>query len=205
MHPWHVITDFGDSAVMLPAALTLALWLAAGGAWRSTLAWLGVFGLGALLVVATKIAFLGWGLGIAELNFTGISGHTMLATSVTLTAIHLLSRGLPRLLRLAMLAAGQTAALSVGLSRLALDAHSPSEVAAGLAIGGLVAGGFVLLTRRLPEPRLAPGVMVAALAAICLLMHGHQAGAQGMIEHLSLYLSGHGVPYTRALYAAGIA
>jgi len=201
---WTLITDFGDSAVMLPAAATIALWLGAGGAWRAMAAWLLSFGLGAAAVVGTKIAFLGWGIGIAALNFTGISGHTMLATAVTLTAIHLLSMGAPRPLRLALMAAGLAGALAIGISRLALDAHSLSEVCSGLIIGGLVAGGFALASRRLAAPVLAPGLMLASLAIVCIAMHGHQAGAQGLIERVSLYLSGHGQAYTRAIYA-GIA
>ena len=108
----------------------------------------------ASLVAATKIAFLGWGIGSARLDFTGVSGHTTLATAVTLTAIHLLSRGLPRSYRLALLAVGLADALAVGLSRLAVQAHSFSEVCAGLVIGGLVAGGFVAASRHLPGPRL---------------------------------------------------
>jgi membrane-associated phospholipid phosphatase len=205
MTAWTLITNFGDSAVMLPAALTIALWLAAGGAWRATLAWGVAFGSGAALVALTKLAFLGWGVGSARLDFTGISGHTTLTTAVTLTAIHLLTRGLPRSLRLGLLAAGLAGALAVGLSRLALEAHSLSEVAAGLAIGGLVAGSFVAATRHLAAPRLAPGVMVAALAVVCLAMHGHQAASQELITRLALFLSGHGEAYTRALYSAGIA
>ena len=205
MMAWTLITGFGDSAVMLPAAVAIALWLAAGGAWRTTFVWLVTFGAGAALVAATKIAFLGWGIGSARLDFTGISGHTTLATAVTLTAIHLLSRGLPRPYRLALLAVGLAGALAVGLSRLAVQAHSFSEVCAGLVIGGLVAGGFVAASRHLPGPRLTPGVMVAALAVVCLTMHGHQAGSQALITRLALFLSGHGEAYTRALYAAGIA
>jgi len=201
---WTLITDFGDSAVMLPAAATIALWLGAGGAWRAMAAWLLSFGLGAAAVVGTKIAFLGWGIGIATLNFTGISGHTMLATAVTLTAIHLLTAGVPRPLRLGLMAVGLACALTVGISRLALDAHSVSEVCSGLIIGGLVTAGFVLGSHRLAIPVLAPGLMLASLAIVCIAMHGHQAGAQGLIERISLYLSGHGQPYTRAIYA-GIA
>ena len=48
-------------------------------------------------------------------------------------------------------------------------------------IGGLVAGGFVAASRHLPGPRLAPGVMIAALAIVCLTMHGHRAGSQQLI------------------------
>jgi len=201
---WTLITNFGDSAVMLPAAVMIALWLVAGGAWRAAFVWLSAFGAGTVLVVGTKIAFLGWGVGSAQLDFTGVSGHTMLATSVTLTAIHLLSRGLPERHRLMLLAIGLAGTLAVGMSRLALEAHSASEVCAGLAIGGLVAGGFALSSRQMAPPKLPPGLMIAVLAMVCVMMHGHQAGAQGLIARLALYLSGHGAVYTRAIYT-GIA
>jgi len=201
---WTLITDFGDSAVMLPAAVTIALWLAAGGAWRAAFVWLTTFGTGVVLVAITKIAFMGWGVGSAQLDFTGVSGHTMLATSVTLTAVYLLSRGLPRRHRRVLTAIGRTGTLAVAVSRVALEAHSVSEVCAGFAIGALVTGGFVLGARRLAPPQLAPGLMVAALAVVCVAMHGHEAGTQGLIARLAVYLSGHGAPYTRAIYA-GIA
>ena len=45
---------------------------------------------------------------------------------------------------------------------------------------------------------------LAVLAMVCVMMHGHQAGAQGLIARLALYLSGHDAVYTRAIYA-GIA
>jgi len=201
---WTLITDFGDSAVMLPAAVTITLWLAAGAAWRAAFVWLTTFGTGVVLVAITKIAFMGWGVGSAQLDFTGVSGHTMLATSVTLTAVYLLSRGLPQRHRRVLTAIGLTGTLAVAVSRVALGAHSVSEVCAGLAIGGLVAGSFALSSRRLAPPKLAPGVMVAVLAVICVTMHGHEAGTQGLIARLAVYLSGHGAVYTRAIYA-GIA
>ena len=46
--------------------------------------------------------------------------------------------------------------------------------------------------------------VVAVLAVVCITMHGHQAGAEGLIARLAVYLSGHGAAYTRAIYA-GIA
>jgi membrane-associated phospholipid phosphatase len=203
MTPWILITNFGDSAVMMPAAVTIALWLAASGAWRASLAWLVAFGTGSALVMVTKIAFMGWGIGSARLDFTGISGHTMLATSISLTAVFLVTRGLDRPYRLGLMAVGLAAAMTVAKSRLALEAHSTSEVCAGLLIGILVATGFAAASRPLPRPKLGRSVMVAALLLIGLFTHGHQAGAQGMIVQLSLYLSGHEEVYTRALFSAG--
>ena len=38
--------------------------------------------LAAILVTATKIAFMGFGWGIARIDFTGLSGHAMLAAAI---------------------------------------------------------------------------------------------------------------------------
>jgi membrane-associated phospholipid phosphatase len=202
---WTTITDFGDSAVMLPAATMIGLWLLGGGAWRATGIWLALFGAGAAVVAATKIAFLGWGLGSAALDFTGISGHTMLGTAVTLTALHLLSRDLPGRRRIALMAAGLGVSFTIGISRIALEYHSPTEVIAGLIVGSLVAAGFASAARPLPEPELPRSIMVAALVGVALVMHGHAAGSQDLLARLALYLSGHTATYTRALYAVGVA
>lgn len=44
--------------------------------------WLVGLGLASLATTASKVAFMGWGIGLPEIDFTGISGHTMLAMAV---------------------------------------------------------------------------------------------------------------------------
>jgi hypothetical protein len=78
---WNRFTNLGDLAVMLPLAATIAIWLAAQKQFASSLRWLLAFGSAGLLVAISKIAFIGWGIGSRDFDFTGISGHTMLATA----------------------------------------------------------------------------------------------------------------------------
>jgi hypothetical protein len=49
---------------MLPAAAVVAIWLCAARYWRSVLWWRGLVAGVLALTVATKIGFIGWGLGI---------------------------------------------------------------------------------------------------------------------------------------------
>jgi hypothetical protein len=49
---------------MLPAAAVVAIWLCAAQYWRSVLWWRGLVAGVLALTVATKIGFIGWGLGI---------------------------------------------------------------------------------------------------------------------------------------------
>ena len=71
---------FGDSTVLLPsaAALFIVLMLRKTSrllAWQ----WSLLFGITGAIVCASKLAFMGWGLGIRELDYTGFSGHSALS------------------------------------------------------------------------------------------------------------------------------
>ncbi len=80
---WLLLTRLGEAPILLPAAM-LALWAlsrhAAGR--RLALGWLGSLGSAVFLTTATKVAFIGWGLGWPAIDFTGISGHAMFAAAV---------------------------------------------------------------------------------------------------------------------------
>src|ERR1700753_2650801 len=82
MLAWMFLTRWGNSLLLIPTASWIGLSLWIGGerpvAWR----WLLSFGAAASLVLATKIAFLGWGVGIRSIDFTGISGHSLCASAV---------------------------------------------------------------------------------------------------------------------------
>lgn len=73
---WQLISFFGDSTVLLPsaAALFIVLMLRKTSrllAWQ----WSLLFGITGAIVCASKLAFMGWGLGIRELDYTGFSGQ----------------------------------------------------------------------------------------------------------------------------------
>ncbi|WP_395398918.1 hypothetical protein ACHMW6_18955 [Pseudoduganella sp. UC29_106] len=50
----------GSLPVTGPIGVAIAAWLLAGRSWRLSLSWCLLFGLGMLLVVATKVAWIGW-------------------------------------------------------------------------------------------------------------------------------------------------
>src|SRR3569833_3357965 len=79
MISWAHITMFGDTVVMLPAAAAIFGWLAIGRAWRLAFWWGFLFLLGFFFVLATKVAFIGWGIGSEALEFTGFLLGTVIA------------------------------------------------------------------------------------------------------------------------------
>lgn len=199
---WITITNFGSAAVTVPAAAALTVWLLAARAWRTAFIWVALFGTGALVVAASKVMFLGWGLGVRELDFTGVSGHTMLAATVYPVIAWLLLRRLAwpwRVLGMAFATAGSVA---VGVSRVALSAHSVSEAVAGCVVGFIVCAAFAWLTRHDDAPNLKTLPMAASLFVLVMWLHGERVPTQRWITHIALNLSGRDHPFRRASWHA---
>lgn len=197
---WSAVTRLGESAVVAAGALLVLVWLARAARPAAWL-WLAALAAAVGLTTASKVAFMGWGVGSAALDFTGVSGHAMFAGAVypALGAAALArwqARG-----RLAGAAAGTLLAVLVAASRVHVQAHSVSEVVAGCAAGlavGLLA--VALAARGMPRP-----LPVAALAGVLAwgtvtlaahpepLVPSHQ-----LVTRLALELSGRERPWTRA-------
>ncbi len=125
---WQAVTRIGDASVMLPVAAVVAVGLGLARSWRATGLWLVLVGTGLGVIVASKLAFLGWGIGSRALDFTGVSGHTLLATLVSAgAALAVLPGKAPAGDRLGVVAGAVTGAV-IAASRLALHVHSISEV-----------------------------------------------------------------------------
>ncbi|RZT31830.1 phosphatase PAP2 family protein [Cupriavidus agavae] len=197
MSRWHLITFFGESTFLLPCAVFLYVWLRWHGATRVARHWLLAFTLTAGAVLASKIAFMGWGIGSAAIDFTGFSGHSMMAASILPVLLYLaMPARRPGLSALAALA-GVALALAVGVSRLALHAHSPSEVVSGLALGFLVSVPFIL-RHGVPRGPLTMMLASAALLSMPLLPVSHMTGiTHGLVTEMALFLSGRDRPFER--------
>ena len=159
--------------------------------------WLFLFIGGMALVVATKIAFVGWGLGIRSLNFTGFSGHAMRATAVAPVFIYMLLHDYRRTYRYAGILSGLGFGILISYSRLVVHAHSVSEAVTGCLLGAAIALIFI---RILEEFRLHINhwVIVISLSALMFSPAIPPAPTQRWITLTALYLSGHTAPYTRA-------
>ena len=197
---WHAFTWLGDSGLLLPVAALLPLLLLRTPSGRRTaLEWCLAFGLGSVLIAASKLAFMGWGIGSARLNFTGISGHTAIATSVWSMVFWVTTAGRSPRARTLAVVAGCALGACIGLSRLAIHAHSVSEVVAGFVLGVAVVAGFVFFGRLHAPPRLPWYAVVACLLApLAFQAPGTPAPTHGLLETIAVRMAGIERPYTRA-------
>ncbi|RQR66392.1 phosphatase PAP2 family protein [Burkholderia sp. Bp9002] len=201
-HLWISITAFGGAGLTLPLAVTIAVWLALGYSWRRAAAWLAVLA-GAIGVVAlTKIAFLGWGIGIRAWDFTGFSGHAMLSTSVYPVALFLMLIRTRTPVRLLGIALGLAAGIAVGVSRVALAAHSPSESVTGCIVGALAALVFIAGSWHAQPHRWSVPAVVASLVLVTIALHGISVPSHRWVTKVALQLSGHERPFVRARWKA---
>ncbi len=142
---WQTLSWLGDSRVLLPMAFVLigaGVWhrQAWAGPWCSALV------LTALTTLATKVAFLGWGLGIAWLDFTGFSGHAAMSAAVWPVACYLAISS--RRTGYWGAAVGLLLAAFIAYSRLPLNAHSWSEIVGGWLIGAVASLSTIIASCR---------------------------------------------------------
>ncbi|WP_345815471.1 phosphatase PAP2 family protein [Paraburkholderia sp. PREW-6R] len=201
-HLWLSITSLGSAGMTLPIAFAIALWLAVGYSWRMAAAWLALLGAAIGIVTVTKLAFLGWGVGVRELDFTGVSGHSMLSTAVYPVALFLVLLPARPAFRLAGVLLGLAAGIAVGLSRVVLSAHSPSEAITGCLVGALAALVFVRMAWNAEPGKLSALPVTVSMLVLALLMHGVHVPTQRWVTHIALKVSGHDRPFIRARWHA---
>jgi membrane-associated phospholipid phosphatase len=163
----------GDITLTLPAAAAVTVWLSVCGGWRSALCWSLLYVLAIGLVGASKIAFLGWGVGVPALHFKAISGHATGAAAVFPTLFYLLVREHGASLRRAAALAGLSLAALVAAMLVAGGEHTPSEALAGWVTGAIVSLACTRYTRGLHASRPLQGLVCATLtfASAAWLMH----------------------------------
>lgn len=202
LHLWYLITSLGGAGMTLPIAFAIALWLAFGYTWRLAAVWLLLLGAAIGVVTVTKLAFLGWGVGVRELDFTGVSGHAMLSTAVYPAALFLMLLPARAGVRLAGVLLGLIAGIAVGFSRVVLSAHSPSEAVTGCLVGALAALLFVRMAWKAGPGRLSAAPVAVSLAVLAVSMHGVHVPTQRWVTDIALTVSGHDRPFIRAKWKA---
>ena len=187
MRAWLIaLTDFGDSAILLPLAVVILVWLrlgASGLAW----AWTITVGLCVALTAVSKIFFYACP---PAAGLHSPSGHTALSILVYGTLVVVTTMqcdGWWR--RLLTIAIGSCLILTIAASRLSLGAHSIPEVALGFVIGGAFLTFFAGNLRR--SCRAKPWPLLIAVGLLVTILHGKELNAEEFLHRISDHLPLH--------------
>jgi membrane-associated phospholipid phosphatase len=203
MSPWHAITAFGDSAMLLPLVVWTGLCLVMPPRRvRDARRWVVAVGVAGGIVCLSKLLFMGWGVGPADLDYTGFSGHTTLALLVWPSLAALLARDAEPVVRRGAIALATGLGAAVAVSRLVLKVHSPSEVALGAVLGIAVMAWFVrglAPAGDIPVPRHRRAALLLGLGTLAIVVacHGRVFPSQHILKDIAQWLSGHGDVFTR--------
>ena len=193
---WSHLSALGGLNVTGLLGLAVAGWLAAARGWRLALAWCLAFGGAMLIAVISQMAFIGWGIGIRSLLFTGFSGHAARAAAVFPVALCLLAERAPASLRRSAVAGGALLAAGVALARVQIGAHSPSEALSGYLLGLAAAALFLARVRSTPAGSPQP-LLLGLIAALFLLPSADPVYSHQWLTAAALKLSGRDRVYLR--------
>ena len=193
---WSHLSALGGLNVTALLALGVTAWLVGARCWRLALVWCLVFGGAMLVAAASQVAFIGWGVGIRALSFTGFSGHAARAAAVFPVALFLLVERQPRRVRMIAVAAGGLLAVAVALARIRVGAHSPSEALSGCMLGMGAAALFLARARAAQDCSPQP-LLLGLLAATILLPRADPAYSHQWLTAVALTLSGRDRVYLR--------
>jgi membrane-associated phospholipid phosphatase len=193
---WSHLSALGGLNVTALLAVGVTAWLVGARCWRLALVWCLVFGGAMLMAAGTQVAFIGWGIGIRALSFTGFSGHAARAAAVFPVALFLLVEHQPRRVRMVAVAAGGLLAVAVALARVQVGAHSPSEALSGCLLG-LGAAALFLARARAAQDCSPQPLLLGLLAATILLPRADPAYSHQWLTAVALTLSGRDRVYLR--------
>jgi membrane-associated phospholipid phosphatase len=177
-HMWISITDLGDSAVGLTLALLVLIAMVASGWTRGAVAWLAtVAGCGvaiAVFKITSSAVSQNCGVDASAAAVFSPSGHAALSTVVYGGLAVLGGRRMSFGAQLCLGAASAVLVALIATSRVAIHAHTPVEVATGLAVGlSAVALLVYLLQHRAAPPLLAPQLALACAIALVWMYGTH--------------------------------
>ena len=199
MNWWNAVSFTADMSVLGPAGVAIAVWLLVSRQWRLVLGWSLWYGGGMLLVVLSKLAFIGWGLGSAALDFTGFSGHAMRAGAVFPVLMYVVLQRAPRSWRRAGVLFGVAYAVLVAISRVVVHAHSVSEAVSGCVLGLAMAFGFMWQARGAVNFAVSHALALASLALMVLItFKAEPMPTEDWLQKIALRLSGHERIFSRA-------
>jgi len=183
----NLISDLGDSAVLLPLSvlLTAGLWRYQSWAAAASFLWASVFCMGIMLLL--KVSFLACG-SVWQAGILSPSGHASMSAAVYGTLAIVSARQATRWQQPLIVLLSALGIAGVAVSRVVLGMHSTAEVLVGLIVGASALGIFALLYYRVNPPEMNLRLFLSLSVAVLLVLHGAHLPAEQIIRHIASIL-----------------
>jgi len=195
MIPWMSIIDLGHTAVMIPAAGAVLVWLIVGRAWKLALWWSLILAVGLSVVAWSKMAFLGWGLEIRPIGFQALSGHAWRATAILPVLFFVVLDRAPFAWRIRGALFGGALGTALGVLLVIFTFHTVSEVIASSLLGCAAAFVMIRLATTSPPPRITPWAAPVTMLAFVAIAGLKPSSLNHRLVDVALYVSGRDEPY----------
>ena len=188
MSIWRFITDFGDTAVTVPLAALMLIFLTVARQPRLALVWafaiLGCAGvIGGLKLILDACGYP----AVAGAGLTSPSGHTAMSVAVYGGFAAVIGGQLARPARAALMVGATTLIIAIPMSRIALHLHTGIEVTVGLMVG-LVAVVIIIAAVAMRRDRLPILWLAGAAIVLAMVLHGERWPAEKAVRHLAGWL-----------------
>ena len=187
-HLVHLITDFGDAALLVPASGMVLAYLLYVRSARTAGIWAVTLVLCACLTIFAKLALYTCGAELALTDLRSPSGHTSISVTFYGCCALMMSVDKERQARLLLLAGGAVIAVAIAVSRVLLEAHTVADVVAGFAIGAFCVAWFASRYFARPASPLPWELALAALGILIVLAHGSHWTVEAAIAHVARLL-----------------
>jgi membrane-associated phospholipid phosphatase len=182
------LTDFGDSAVLMPVCATIFIWLSARRhSFGSALWWAASIVLCTGAMALLKMFFFACP---ADGGLESPSGHTAFSL-LTYGGIAVIVGGElgATWMRIALLVVAVLFAAAIAESRVVLQMHSPIETVVGFAVGGVSLALFGFGYRRTRSSARSIALFVGAIAIVTLICHGTEFSPEDYLHRVSEWLN----------------
>jgi membrane-associated phospholipid phosphatase len=187
-HLMHLITDFGDAALLVPASAMLLAYLLYVRSPRTAGLWAATLVLCACLTIFAKLALYTCASELSLADLRSPSGHTSISVTFYGCCALMMSVDKERWQRLLLLVGGGVVAVAIAVSRVLLEAHTITDVVAGFAIGAFCVAWFASRYFARPVSPLPWELAVMTLGVVALVVHGSHWPVEAAIAHVARLL-----------------
>jgi len=180
------LTDFGDSAVLLPLSMVVLIWLLATRSVGAAIWWVGVLAVFGAVVGGLKMLFFACPPAVDVRSPSGHTGFSMLVYGGIAAIIAIQRRSAWS--RTAIMLAALALVVGIAISRVSLHMHSRTETLIGFAIGVVAVAVFIFGYRRTTTNRRLMAPLLFAVVLTAAIFHGARLNAETNLHMLGGWL-----------------